>query len=219
MKRNFIFVIVFFLGNVSASESLRGVGGSLLFEDRLNEGFQRVVYKMASGKILNPFDVRLFFYYSLESLSPDKKKSVVQFSGKGVLEDAAGGLVEGRSSYMCAFIRMTDGCIVQVAEGEVCGGSWSDSGDWVTSIYADGKHFFEGGPSVTEIYKQYMKKNTQLGGGARLYSILQEGTSIENIFACDPLQDNNKNVYFNLLKALQVDGDISEAVKLERLLN
>lgn len=219
MKRNFIFVIVFFLGNVSASESLRGVGGSLLFEDGLNEGFQRVVYKMASGEILTPFDVGLFFYYSLESLSPDKKKSVVQFSGKGVLEDATGGLVKGRSSYMCAFIRMTDGCIVQVAEGEVCGGSWSDSGDWVTSTYVDGKHFFEGGPSVTEVYKQYMKKNKQLGGGARFYSILQEGTSIENILACDPLQDNNKNIYFNLLKALQVDGDISEAVKLERLLN
>jgi hypothetical protein len=220
LLKNHIFIFVFFLGQASAGESLRGVGGSLLFENRLNEGFQRVVFKTPSGEIFAPFDTGLLFYYSLESLSPGKTKSVVQFSGQGILEDMAGRPVEGRSIYMCAFIRMTDGCIVQVAEGEVCGGSWSDSGDWITSTYADGKHFFDDGPGIAEIYKQYMKKKTaQPDSEVKLYSLLQEGTSIGNIFACDPLQDNNRSVYFDLLEVLQVDGDLSVAGKLERFLN
>lgn len=219
LLKNYIFIVAFFLGKASASEDLRGVGGSLLFENRLNEGFQHVVFKTPFGKTFAPFDTGFLFYYSLDSLSPDKTKSVVQFSGQGILEDATGVPIEERSIYMCAFIRMTDGCIAHVAEGEVCGGSWSDSSDWTTFAYVDGQNFFDDSPSISEIYKQYMEKNTQPGSEVRLYSLLQEGTSIENIFACDPLQDNNRTVYFNLLEALQVDGDLSEAGKLERFLN
>ncbi|WP_285960489.1 hypothetical protein [Pseudomonas tohonis] len=219
LLKNYIFIVVFFLGKASASEDLRGVGGSLLFENRLNEGFQHIVFKTPFGKTFAPFDTGFLFYYSLESLSPDKTKSVVQFSGQGILEDATGVPIEERSIYMCAFIRMTDGCIAHVAEGEICGGGWNDQVTGPLPHMLMVKIFSTIAPASARFTNNTWRKNTQPGSEVRLYSLLQEGTSIENIFACDPLQDNNRTVYFKLLEALQVDGDLSEAGKLERFLN
>lgn len=221
MKKIIFLASIMVAGNAPADEELVGIGGSLKFESEVDGAFESVYFEPGLGRKVALFDIGLLFYYSPEALSPDKAKSVLQFSESGVLEDDSGNVVGDRSNYMCAFVRMTDGCVVQVAEGEVCGGQWNSSSGWDASTYSNENIIFEGGPSVADLYKKYSsKRKVQLAGGKSLVSsYLQEGTSMENVFSCDPLDSSNKDVYLKLLDALQEGGDLESATKVKSLLN
>ncbi len=73
--------------------------------------------------MFSAFDEGLRFYKpGANSLSPDRQYSIVSFSAEGGVDDSSG--VSVLTEYLCAFVRMKDGCVVHVAQDAVCGGEW-----------------------------------------------------------------------------------------------
>lgn len=101
-----------------------GSGGSLVFSGGKDGAYASLVYKDRQGKMLHVFQDGMSFNYeksSAEELSPDKKYFFVNFSEQGDLEDSSGQASES-DEYMCAFVRMENGCVETVETGQVCGG-------------------------------------------------------------------------------------------------
>ncbi|WP_175681878.1 hypothetical protein [Burkholderia cenocepacia] len=150
----------------------------------------------------------------MNSLSPDKQYSIVNFSAEGDLADSSG--VSVHSEYLCAFVRMNDGCVVHVAQGAVCGGEWRLPHQWSVSI----EPIFDNPPNATDIYAAYSSKHKtgyQISQPPIL-AYLAEGTSFDNLLACDPPRARNRSSYLKLLAKLQRDGDAENANKLKKAL-
>ncbi|MGU7770290.1 hypothetical protein ACV229_08915 [Burkholderia sp. MR1-5-21] len=162
-----------------------------------------------------PFDEGLKFYEpGTNSLSPDKQYPIVNFSAEGDLDDSSGASVH--SEYLCAFVRMKDGCVVHVAQDAVCGGEWRPPHQWSVNI----ESIFDNPPNAADIYAAYSSKHKsgyQISQPPIL-AYLTEGTTIDNLLACDPPVSGNRNAYSKLLVQLQRDGDTENAAKLKKIL-
>lgn len=215
-------VVLLLLGVISTQSraaSIHGESGSLIYLDGIDGNFNSLVYRTNSGNILRVFDEGLSFNYgSLDdasSVSPDKTYSVVHFSETGL--DEQHGI---EKIYMCAFVRMKDGCVVNVESGEQCGGEWRGARHWSSSINRVSDYSIKEAPTVSKIYKDYesgRKDLTQLSS-PRILAYFSEGTTFDNLLVCDPPNDSNKNAYTAMLALLQRDGDTKNTEKLKAAL-
>ncbi len=194
------------------------VSGELSVLQHTNSGqdaYQALHFKRPDGTVFTPFDEGLRFYEpGMNSLSPDKQYSIVNFSAEGDLADSSG--VSVHSEYLCAFVRMNDGCVVHVAQDAVCGGEWRLPHQWSVSI----EPIFDNPPNATDIYAAYSSKHKagyQISQPPIL-AYLAEGTSFDNLLACDPPRARNRSSYLKLLAQLQRDGDAENANKLKKAL-
>ncbi|WP_321859732.1 hypothetical protein [Burkholderia cenocepacia] len=138
----------------------------------------------------------------------------MNFSAEGDLADSSG--VSVHSEHLCAFVRMKDGCVIHVAQGAVCGGDWRPPHQWTINI----EPIFDNPPNAADIYAAYSSKHKtgyQISQPPTL-AYLAEGTSFDNLLACDPPSTDNKSAYSKLLVQLQRDGDTENADKLKKAL-
>ena len=212
-----LFVVVLLSTHLWAD--IQGEPGSLIYSGGVDGNFNSLAYKTNSGNILRIFDVGLSFNYEsladANNVSPDKTYSVVHFSETGVDEQ---NRIE--KIYMCAFVRMNDGCVVNVESGEQCGGEWSGARHWSSSINSVSDYSFKEAPTVSKIYKDYESgfKDLNQISSPRIRAYFLEGTTFDNLLVCDPPNDSNKNAYTAMLALLQRDGDTKNTEKLKAAL-
>lgn len=224
MKDLISLLVVACMSVPAGAANIQGESGSLVYSEGLDGNFSSLVYKTKLGNILQVFDGGLSFNYDSRyegSLSPDKAYSVVQFSESGTGSEISGAQSELEIIYLCAFVRMSDGCVVNVVSGAQCGGQWTGPRQWSSSMtYAD-HYLFKGAPTVDKVYKAYelgRKDSTQVTS-PRILAYFLEGTTFDNLLACDPPRDVNKKMYSDLLALLQYDGDEENSEKLKLVLN
>ncbi len=209
-----LFVLILVSTQLRAA-SVQGGSGALVYSDGVDGNFNSLVYKTNLGGVLPIFDERLNFNYDSRydssNLSPDKAYSVVQFSESGV-----GAQQEPEKIYLCAFVRMSDGCVVNVESGEQCGGEWIGARRWSSSISSVIDYSFKEAPTVEKLYRDYEsgRKDLTQVSSPRVLAYFSEGTTFDNLLACDPPRDTNKKTYTDMLALLQRDGDTKN---LERL--
>jgi hypothetical protein len=190
----------------------------LIFSNGANGTYKSLYYENPRGARLNIFDSGLEFNYAEESdpyLSPDRTLFFVNFSEAGSIEDGASSAIESKE-YMCAFVRMSDGCVVQVETGGICGGKWDETSRWVG---LDGSPIGDLGmnhPTVSNVYREYSSriKDASANSSPRILKYLSEGTAFDNLLACDPVSPRSQKSYEKLLKLLRRDGDSIDAKKI-----
>lgn len=173
-------------------------------------------FKRPDDTMFSAFDEGLRFYKpGANSLSPDRQYSIVSFSAEGGVDDSSG--VSVLTEYLCAFVRMKDGCVVHVAQDAVCGGEWHPPHQWSINI----EPIFDNPPNSADTYAVYASKYK---GGYQvsqppILAYLAEGTTFDNLLACDPPNAGNRSAYSKLLVQLRGDGDTENAAKLKRILS
>lgn len=226
MNRNLVLLfVVAFTAIQSWAASIQGVSGSLVYSGGTDGNYSSLVYKTESGNILQVFDEGLRFNYDsrydVSNLSPDKAYSVVHFSESGVLSGDAGTQDEVRTMYLCAFVRMSDGCVVSVEVGVQCDGEWSGTKQWRSSISSTNDYLLNNAPTVDKTYKDYAsgRKDLIQVSSPRILAYFAEGTAFDNLLACDPPRKANKKTYADLRTLLQRDGDANNVAKLKAVMN
>ena len=222
MMRSLVLLFVVALTSIQSwAASIQGVSGSLVYSGGTDGNFNSLVYKDKSGNILRVFDEGLNFNYDsrydASNLSPDKTYSVVHFSESGVLSGDAGT----HTMYLCAFVRMSDGCVVSVETGEQCDGEWSGARQWHSSISNTSDYLLKNAPTVDKIYKDYAsgRKDLTQVSSPRILAYFSEGTTFDNLLACDPPREANKKTYADLLTLLQRDDDANNFAKLRTIIS
>lgn len=210
-SKSLTILVLMLSAGAHAQVSALGGGGILEYADGTQNGYRSLRFKRANGTVVMPFDEGLQFNsLGAASLSPDRQYSIVSFSIGGDLYGSSG--VSGYREYLCAFVRMKDGCVVHVTQGEVCGGEWHSPHEW--SINSE--PIFDNPPNAVNTYAAYAskkKKGSQISKPPIL-AYLAEGTTFDNLLACDPPNAGNKDVYSKLLAQLKADGDTENAAKL-----
>lgn len=192
--------------------------GNLIFANGTNGTYNSLYYENSKGVRLDLFDSGLTFEYvegASRHLSPNRMYFFVSFSETGSIEDDASAAVE-RKEYMCAFVRMSDGYVVQVDSGGVCGGKWDTTSRWIGLDGSSMKDLNIGQPTVTKIFGDYSSriKDASVSSSPRIMKYLPEGTAFDNLLACDPVGPRNQRYYKGLLKLLRRDGDSINAGKV-----
>lgn len=181
-----------------------------------NDSYRALYFKRTDGTMFSPFDEGLRFYKpDANSLSPDKQYSIVSFSDEGSLDDSSGASLH--TEYLCAFVRMKDGCVVHVAQDAVCGGEWHSPHHWSVNI----EPIFDNPPNATDTYAAYTSKY-KIGHQVSqppILAYLAEGTTFDNLLACDPLNAGNRKTYSKFFGQLQKDRDAENAAKLKKILS
>ncbi|WP_431823235.1 hypothetical protein [Burkholderia sp. F1] len=216
MIRRSIFLLLAVLSAcVQAQVSVSGESSVLEYTNRGHNAYRSLRFKRPDGTMFTPFDEGLRFYDpGTNSLSPDKQYSIVNFSAEGDLADSSG--VSVHSEYLCAFVRMKDGCVVHVAQDAVCGGEWRPPHQWSVNI----EPIFDNPPNAADIYAAYSSKHKSGYQTSQppILAYLAEGTTFGNLLTCDPPSTGNRSAYSKLLVQLQMDGDTENAAKLNRIL-
>lgn len=215
-----LFFIFFFI--TCDAQALRVSGtnetGTLVFSGGTNGSYRSLFYKNDKGERFNIFDSGLEFNYvegSDSYLSPDKTHFFVNFSETGSIEDGASPAIESKV-YMCAFVRMSDGCVVRVDTGGICGGKWDTTSKWIGIDGLSTRNLFGNPLSVSKVYRDYSSnvKDALVATSPRILKYLPEGTAFDNLLACDPVNSENKEYYEKLLQLLRRDGDLTDAKKV-----
>ncbi|MFJ3261736.1 hypothetical protein ACIPK7_15890 [Pseudomonas sp. NPDC086581] len=217
MRLNFFGLLL--MANGALAASLDGPQGSLVYSNKSGGDYHALVFKGESGDLVRPFDVDINYSFDSDQVSPDKSYSVVNFSESGVLD--SGSRSEAYDVYLCAFVRMSDGCITAVESGEQCGGEWVPPNRWVSQMGGETESLFNSPPSIEKTYKEYSagrKEGSQISN-PKVMSYLLEGTSFQNLLVCDPPSESNKSSYKDLLTKLRRDGDVVNVKALEDTLN
>lgn len=217
MTRKFLFMFLVVLSAcVQAQVNVSGESIVLEYTDDGHNVYRSLRFKRPDGTMFTPFDEGLRFYKpGANSLSPDRQYSIVSFSAEGDLDDSSG--VSVHTEYLCAFVRMKDGCVVHVAQNAVCGGEWRPPHQWSINI----EPIFDNPPNATDTYGAYTLKY-KIGyqvSRPPILAYLAEGTSFDNLLVCDPPNAGNKIAYSKLLVQLQGDGDAENATKLKKILS
>ena len=214
-KPLFLFLAVL-SASVQAQVSVSGESNVLEYANGWHNAYRWLRFKRGDGTMFTPFDDGLRFYGpGTNSLSPDKQYSIVNFSAEGDLTDSSG--VSVHSEYLCAFVRMKDGCVVHVAQDAVCSGEWRPPHQWSINV----EPIFDNPPNAADTYAVYASKY-QSGyhvSQPPILAYLAEGTSFDNLLACDPPNSGNRSAYSKLLVQLQRDGDAENAAKLKKTLS
>ncbi|WP_157638390.1 hypothetical protein [Burkholderia ubonensis] len=215
IRRSIFLLLAVLSARVQAQVSVSGESSVLEYTNRGHNAYQSLRFKRPDGTMFTPFDEGLRFYDpGTNSLSPDKQYSIVNFSAEGDLADSSG--VSVHSEYMCAFVRMKDGCVVHVAQDAVCGGEWRPPHQWSVNI----EPIFDNPPNAADIYAAYSSKHKSGYQTSQpvILAYLAEGTTFDNLLACDPPSAGNRSAYSKLLVQLQRDGDTENVAKLKKIL-
>ncbi|WP_152036649.1 hypothetical protein [Burkholderia pyrrocinia] len=217
MIRKSIFMFLAVLSAcVQAEISVSGESSILEYANGGNNVYRSLRFKRPDGTMFTPFDEGLIFYKpSANSLSPDRQYSIVSFSAQGDLADSSG--VSVHTDYLCAFVRMKDGCVVHVAQDAVCGGEWHPPHQWSINI----EPIFDNPPNAADTFAVYASKHKSGYQVSQppILAYLAEGTAFDNLLACDPPNSGNGSVYSKLLIQLQEDGDTENTAKLKKILS
>jgi hypothetical protein len=194
--------------------------GDLVFSNAVDDTYTSLYYENSQGGRLDIFDGGLEFNYDEESdayLSPDKTHFFVNFSETSSIEDGASSTFVSKE-YMCAFVRMSDGCVVQVETGGICGGKWDATSQWVGIDGSIIRDLDMNPPTVSTVFREYSAriKDASAHSSPRILKYLPEGTAFDNLLACDPVSARNQKSYEKLLNLLQRDGDSTNAKKVSK---
>ncbi|WP_157655751.1 hypothetical protein [Burkholderia ubonensis] len=214
-KSIFIFLAVL-SACVQAEVNVSDESSVLEYANGGNNVYRSLRFKRPGGTMFTPFDEGLTFYkLGANSLSPDRQYSIVSFSAQGDLADSSG--VSVQTEYLCAFVRMKDGCVVHVAQDAVCGGEWHPPHQWSINI----EPIFDNSPNAADTYAAYASKHKSGHQFSQppILAYLAEGTTFDNLLACDPPNSGNRSIYSKLLIRLQGDGDTGNATKLKKILS
>ncbi|WP_152248986.1 hypothetical protein [Xanthomonas maliensis] len=197
--------------------------GELVYSDESHGIFRSLAYKNPGGAKVKIFSDGFDFSYDkaddTTNTSPGKTYSVVQFSESGELTGEQ-GTSTSESLYYCAFVRLADGCVINVSEGQICGGAWGADERWHITPDGPPAKIDNAPPQAEKVYKSYvsgLKDGTTITK-PRILAYLQVGTTVENLLVCDPPNKANKNIYQQLITELKRDRDEANAVKIQKAL-
>lgn len=223
MKKSiFAFMAVMGVENIFAS---RAETFSPALEYVSTEDEALLVYKSAGGEIYKIFDCALKFDYRVEDQSfhrsADGLYSVVPFSESGVLEkddENHDALPEKQdiTRNLCAFVRLSDGCVTSTELGAQCSGEWREGHAWKSTLHPNNHFLFENTTTVARVYNDYIaegQENIRVSS-PRILAYLMEGTGFDNLLACDPPTVTNLKTYIDLRDVLRVEGDGENAAKI-----
>jgi len=222
MKYSIFSLIVIFGGANATADQITGLSPRLEYETR--EGDNLLIYKSAKGETYKVFDHGLNFHYNLKDQSShnstDGLYSIIPFSEIGTQEidddnDTSSNPQEV-TFYLCAFIRLSDGCITRTETGEQCGGEWGDGHTWHSRLYRDNSYLFESNTTAENVYRDYSSRRLDsiIVSSPRILAYLMEGTAFDNLLTCDPPTTKNVQTYIELRDALQADGDMENSGKI-----
>lgn len=210
-----LWVLSFFLADGVFGANISEAPGALMYSDESDGAYNSLVFRNRDGRIVRAFDVGLKYGFYGDQLSPDKSYSVVNFSESGVL--SGDGESKSYDIYLCAFVRMSDGCITAVESGEQCGGEWISPSRWVSPLGDGNESLFNSPPSIEKVLKDYNsgRKDRSQISNPKVMAYLLEGTSFQNLLVCDPPGVSNKSSYEEFQSKLRRDGDAVNAKALE----
>ncbi|AIO30284.1 hypothetical protein DM39_6854 [Burkholderia cenocepacia] len=214
MVHKSIFILLLILSTyVRGEASVPGESSALEYVSGSGDVYRSLRFRRSDGTMFTPFDEGLSFYKpAANSLSPDRQYSIVNFSVQGDLGDSSGTSVQ--TEYLCAFVRMKDGCVIHVAQDATCGGEWHPPHRWSINI----EPIFDNPPNAADVYSGYSSKHKRGHQVSQppILAYLAEGTTFDNLLACDPPNSENRSVYSKLLIQLQREGDAENATKLRK---
>jgi hypothetical protein len=192
--------------------------GNLIFANGTDGTYNSLYYETSKGGRLDIFDSGLTFEYvegASRYLSPSRMYFFVSFSETGSIEDDVSAAVEHKE-YLCAFVRMSDGCVVRVDSGEVCGGKWDIASQWIGLDGSGTEDLNTRQPTVIKVFGDYSSriKDASVSSSPKIMKYLPEGTAFDNLLACDPVNSKNQKYYKNLLKLLWRDSNSIDAKKV-----
>jgi hypothetical protein len=191
---------------------------SLIFSEGMNELYKSLVYKSSLNLKLHIFDDGLVFNYSQGTdpyLAPDKSYFFANFSVSGSAEGGDSPAIE-YEDFMCVFVRMSDGCVVRVDTGGVCGGKWSTGNEWMGIDGSNIGKLDDHPPAVRKIFRDYSSnmRASSAGSPPKIMKYLLEGTAFDNLLACDPVSRRNRVIYKKMFILLRGDRDFINAGKV-----
>jgi hypothetical protein len=213
-----LFLFVLTCSGVRAANT-QDASGSLVYSDGTDGNFKSLVYQSTAGKIFRVFDKGLSFSYDSRydagNLSPDGAYSVIHFS------EAWENTERMSSIYLCAFVRMADGCVVNVSTGEQCGGEWGVFSQWQSPLTITGYELTNNVPNINKVYEDYAsgRKDLTQVSSPRVLAYFLQGTTLDNLLACDPPRNANREVYSEMLSLLERDGDANNFATLRSAMN
>jgi len=91
---------------------------------------------------------------------------------------------------------------------------------WRSSLSINGYDLTKDSPTVDKVYKDYAsgRKDLIQVSSPRVLAYFLEGTTFDNILACDPPREKNKKIYSDVLTLLERDGDASNSLKLRAIM-
>ncbi|WP_341522387.1 hypothetical protein AABC73_02880 [Pseudomonas sp. G.S.17] len=224
MKNVLIFVAGIFAVTKLHASVVEGVSGTLIYSEGAGGSYNSLVYKSRNGMLLHVFDEGLKFDYDGRydegNLSPDKNYSIVYFTESGFLSGDNDAKGKEYKYYLCAFVRMADGCVLSVETGQQCDGEWDEAGRWNSSIESNDGHLPRHPITVDKIYEDYISgsKDTVQVSAPKILAYFPEGTSFDNLLACDPPRKENVAIYGELMVLLGKDGDFVNFEKLKAIM-
>jgi hypothetical protein len=217
-----LLIIIFSVGCHGQSVDIHGNNGSLEFYNGINGIYNSVVYENSKGQKIHMFDTALEFYYAEgvdKYLSPDRSYFFVNFSAAGSSVGDGSPPVDS-IEYLCAFVRMSDGCVVRVETGGICGGAWTASHKWVALDGVEAGKLDYQPPSVRKVIENYSSTTNGLSAASTdISEYLLQGTTIDNLLTCNPVSAENKNYYKALVKILERRRDRSNTEKIRKALS
>ncbi|WP_152248988.1 hypothetical protein [Xanthomonas maliensis] len=197
--------------------------GELVYASERSGTPTSLAFKRPDGAKIAIFEQGFDFSYDKADDTSNTSRggaySVVQFSENGELTGGQG--TSGTESlYYCAFVRMADGCVVKVSEGQICGGAWGTDGHWHTTPDGPAAKIDNDPPHVSKVYKGYAAglKDATFVTSPRILAYLEFGTTVDNLLVCDPPGTTNTNTYQQLIAALKRDKDDVNAIKIQAAL-
>ncbi len=141
-----------------------------------------------------------------------------------------GRLWLGRSNYKivsrqyCPVIDSRSGCIVSNQTGSICGGRWGKGEDvWLVGDDSDvvgdtGAMLRRTSAKVKEIWEKFLSAKEK-NKSAKLSEIIADDFGVQNILACEPLDQENSDAYRYISNQLGIEGDMKSSKYINSKLN
>lgn len=235
IKKIYISLLfVFSIFNCSYGETLKFNGNSGIEyldpipkneEGEFGSGWKRAVFVSADGSRIDLFPMERFspnggvvFSDPADALiSPSGRYAVFYIVRAGRLSKVGGDGGETITSRQyCPVVDTQSGCIVSNMSGGICGGQWDAKEDlWRVgerSDVLDDTKAMVGGTiqSVREIWDSFLEIRSR-NKGFKLSEIMVGKLGVQNILACEPPNQRNKNEYNLISSQLKSEGDFVSA--------
>lgn len=191
MSKIFFTLLLFISVSGVADDEIRrevdlGGGRLLLYQGELDGRYQSLALVNNGDVLRKLYGVAdkggLFEYDEFPTVSSDGRYAAINQVESGCDE----GKVFHEVAY-CELIDLRSGCIVARDTGQFCGGEFTGSGEWRTSVLED-LNLLE----VTPNAEKYVIGRMRFSDSP--------GDSLENLLVCDPIDDGNIKYYMRLAR-------------------
>lgn len=215
-KNSPIWILIILSSNSTIASELPTQHGSLIFADPVGDAYHTLSYRAPSGTVKRPFLAGLRYQDDNVTFSTDQSYATVNFSEPGEGPDGAIGAM-----YLCAFVRMNDGCVIEVHQDNICGGIWTGTSTWTYNKNKpiEVSEIKPQDPSqLLESYRSGYRRDSQ-SNGSEISAYVTEGTTLENSLICSSRSATEEKTLAELADQLEEDKDLESASQIRTFLD